>query len=153
MRAKTERKRIVESLRRVSLFADCDDRELLQIDRLFTGLELKLGKTLATRGTAKLQFVIVCDGYGRVTSPGEDIGRVGPGSYVGEHTFQGSGWDATITALTPMSVLVLNASEFASLLRVAPSVKARMERESATRPIAEPAPSFPIRAGGNDIKV
>lgn len=139
----SEQKQIVESLRRVSLFADCSANELLAIDGLLSELRLTPGRTLMSRGAASLQFMIVIDGYAKVSSKGTDIGRVGPGSYIGERTFHGESWNATITSITPMSVYVLNAGEFAQLLREAPSVKARIENQ----PTVEPAPAPAVRLG------
>lgn len=134
-----ERKQIVSSLRRVSLFADCSDRELLAIDGLLSEIRIMPGRTLGGRGAASLQFMIVVDGYARVSENGTDIGRLGPGSFVGERTFQGETWNASINAITPMMVYVLNAGEFASLLRAAPSVKSRIEDQSIAQPVATPA--------------
>lgn len=134
MRAKAERKRNAAALRKVSLFTDCSDRELIRIDRLLTELNVSPGRTLMGRGTAALQFMIVSDGYGRVSADGADIGRVGPGSYVGEHTFRGQAWNATITALTPMTVYVLNAGELATLLEDVPSLKERIAGAAAPQP-------------------
>lgn len=130
MRAKTERRRNAEPLRRVSLFADCSDRELMRIDGLLTEMTVAAGRMLMGRGTASLQFMFVSDGYGRVSADGEDIGRVGPGSYVGEHTFRGQLWNATITALTPMTVYVLHAGELATLMEDIPSIRKRIARQA-----------------------
>jgi len=140
MRGRTERKQIAASLRKVSLFADCTDRELLQIDRLMTELTVGPGRTLMGRGTAALQFVIVREGYGRVSANGQDIGRLGPGSHIGEHTFRGQPWNATITALTPMSFFVLNAGELAGLLSDIPALRARIA-EGARAPMTVPSPA------------
>jgi len=143
MRRRTERKQIAAGLRKVPLFADCTDRELFQIDRLMTELAAAPGRTLMGRGTAALQFIIVREGYGRVSANGQDIGRVGPGSYIGEHTFRGQPWNATITALTPMTVFVLNASELAAVLRDIPALRERIvagepARQPEPRPVARP---------------
>lgn len=139
MRGRTERKQIAASLRKVSLFADCTDRELLLIDRLMTELNVAPGRTLMGRGTAALQFVIVRGGYGRVSADGQEIGHVGPGSYIGEHTFRGQPWKATITAVTPMSVFVLNAGELAGLLSDFPALRDRIETgEPAPQPVPNP---------------
>ena len=132
MKGRTERKQMAASLRKVSLFADCTDRELLQIDRLMTELNVASGRKLIGRGTAALEFVIVREGYGRVSTDGQDIGRVGRGSYIGEHTFRGQPWNATVTALTPMTVFVLNAGEFARLLSDVPKLRGRIAGDAPT---------------------
>lgn len=142
MRARTERRRNAAALRKVSLFADCSDRELTRIDRLMTELSVAPGRKLMGRGTAALQFMFVAEGYGRIGADGGDIGRVGPDSYVGEHTFSGQAWNATITALTPMTVYVLNAGELATLLEDVPSLRKRLagaaSPEPEPHPIAQP---------------
>lgn len=136
MRGNAERRRTAEGLRKVSLFADCSERDLMRIDRLLTEITVSAGRMLMGRGTASLQFMFVIDGYGRVCADGEDIGRVGPGSYVGEHTFRGQPWNATITALTPMTVYVLHAGELATLMEDIPSIRKRIARQA--EPETEP---------------
>lgn len=133
-----ERRAVAGSLRRIPLFAECTDQELLRIDSLLAGLEVAPGRVLMGRGSGALQFMIVIDGYGRVSSDGCEIGTVGPGSHVGERILHGATWNATITAITPMSVLVLNAGEVAALVREFPSVRARMEQGVASRTVVEP---------------
>lgn len=138
-RKSNNRRQIVESLRTIALFADCSDAELVRIDGLLSEIRVAPGRKLMGHGAAALQFMIVRDGYGSVSAGDQDIGRVGPGSHVGERTFQGEAWNATITAMTPMDVLVLNAAEFATLLAEVPSVKAKLEPESVA-PKSTPAP-------------
>jgi len=124
--SKRNRRLIAQYLRRVSLFAECSDDELLRIDSLMTELHVPPGRRLMGRGTAAVQFIIVRDGYGSVRNGLEEIGRLGPGSFIGERTFKGEAWNATVTAVTPMDILVLNAGEFASLLAEAPTVRRRV---------------------------
>jgi len=124
--SKRNRRLITESLRRVSLFAECSDEELLRIDSLMTEVHVAPGRRLMGRGTRALQFIIVQDGYGSVRNGLEEIGRVGPGSFIGERTFKGEEWSATVTAVTPMNLLVLNAGELASLLGEAPTIRRRV---------------------------
>jgi len=107
----TGRREIIRSLRSVSLFADCTDGELLRIDALLTELNVSAGRTLMGAGSAALQFMVVCDGYGEVSSDGREIGRVGPGSHIGARCLYGEIGRAKVVALTPMTVLTMNVGE------------------------------------------
>lgn len=129
-----DRARAVETLRKVALFDGCTDDELARIDRLFTEVRVAPDRVVMSRGSSALQFVVVREGYARVTSEGEDIGRVGPGSHIGERALVGATWRARIVALTEMRVLVMNAGELASMLHEVPSLRERIEHARSERP-------------------
>ena len=140
-------KEIIRSLRGVSLFADCTDKELLRIDGLLTELSISAGRTLMGGGSATLQFIVVCDGYGQVSSDGREIGRVGPGSHIGAQSLYGDSGRAKVVALTPMTVLIMNVGELATMLADVPSVAAKLEESTA--PKLAPTRPFqiePVRA-------
>ena len=148
MRGRTKgRREIIRSLRSVTLFADCTDKELLRIDGLLTELKVSAGRTLMGAGSATLQFMVVSDGYGRVSSDGREIGRVGPGSHIGARSFYGDTGQARVVALTPMTVLIMNVGELTSMLSDVPSVATKLQESAA--PKLTPTRPFqiePVRA-------
>jgi CRP-like cAMP-binding protein len=135
------RREIIRSLRSVTLFAECTDKELLRIDELLTEVNVSAGKTLIGAGSAALQFMVVCDGYGQVSSDGQGIGRVGPGSHIGARSLYGQTGRANVVALTPMTVLIMNVGELATMLSDVPSVAAKLEEAETP----QPAPTRPLK--------
>jgi voltage-gated potassium channel len=63
-----------------------------------------------------------------------EIRQFGPGSYFGELALLAGGpRSATITAETPMELLVLDRSDFTTLVRVEPYVSVKIMASLATR--------------------
>jgi voltage-gated potassium channel len=62
------------------------------------------------------------------------VAEVGRGDFLGEMgLLSGSPRTATVTATTPLTVLVSSAGEFRTMLRVAPSVAHKVHRASLLR--------------------
>ena len=103
---------------------------------------------LATEGTPGEDFVIVVEGTASATSRGEEVGQIGPGSFFGELALlDGGPRTATVRALTPMLVLVLDRSAFDELVdRAIPSVARRMLATLAGRVRAEQVRSERLHA-------
>ena len=114
-------------------------KELAALARLATPVVVEQGRVLAKEGTAGQEFVVVVDGVASATVNGEEIGQVGPGSFFGDLALLDAGpRTATVRADTPMLVLVLDRSEFNSLVdRAIPSVGRRMLVTLAERLRAE----------------
>jgi CRP-like cAMP-binding protein len=99
--------------------------------------------------------MIVIDGRARVTHRGRVIAEIGPGELIGEMALlNGSRRSATVVALTPMRLMVLNPGEFQEMLRVAPSVRAKVgavafERGAQPRRTARDGRGSPV-LGSND---
>ena len=121
-------------LRNVNLFADCTDDDLAKIDSLLTQISVRPGEVLTKEGSSGFSFMIITDGFALVTRHGEEIGRLRPGSFVGEMALiEQAIRSATVTAITPMTVYVLNFGEFRDLMRWVPSVAAKVEAAAAAR--------------------
>ena len=118
----------VKLLRGVWLFERCTKKELAAIARMATPVTVEPGRVLAKEGNPGHEFVVVVEGTASATSRGEEVGQVGPGSFFGELALlDGGPRTATVRALTPMLVLVLDRSEFNELVdRAIPSVGRRM---------------------------
>ena len=115
----------------------------------------RTGRVLAKEGTPGQEFVVVVEGTASATSRGEEVGQIGPGSFFGELALlDGGPRTATVRALTPMLVLVLDRSEFNHLVdRAIPSVGRKMlvtiaERLRSERLRAERLRTTDTRADG-----
>jgi CRP-like cAMP-binding protein len=140
----------VELLKGVWLFERCTRKELAALARLATPVVVEQGRVLAKEGTPGKEFVVVVDGVASATVDGEEIGQVGPGSFFGDLALLDAGpRTATVRADTPMLVLVLDRSEFNSLLdRAIPSVGRRMLVTLAERLRAERLRAEGLRKAG-----
>ena len=107
----------VEALRSVKLFRDCDDRVLGDIAGLICESHFAVGEVLCREGQIGRQAFVILDGEAAVEISGTLVGTLGPGELVGEMALIDRGpRAATVTALSPMSVLPLSVLEFGTLL-------------------------------------
>jgi len=122
----------------LELFADCSKAELRQIQSLTTYLHLERDRVLMREGSAPKEFIIIGSGSARISrQTGEGTTRladVGRGGFIGEmELLSKAPRAATATASTDLTVLVSSASEFQSMLDVAPSVAHKVRRASQVR--------------------
>jgi CRP-like cAMP-binding protein len=122
----------------LELFADCTKAELRQIRSLTTYLQVPKDQVLMREGSPAHEFIIIDSGtarVSRVTDDGvADVAEVGSGEFLGEMALlNGSLRTATATAETDLGVLVSSASEFRSILRLAPSVADKIVKTSMDR--------------------
>ena len=121
-------------LRDITLFNDCSDDELRGIDALVTELVVMPGRELARQGAHAREFLVIGSGEALVTRDGEEIGRLGAGSFVGEMALlDGGRRSATVTAATLMTIYVLHTTDFWALLQLAPRVAAKIQAAAAAR--------------------
>jgi CRP-like cAMP-binding protein len=116
-----------EHLSRVPIFAGLRDKELQAVRRLMTRIDIEPGFVLARQGAYGNEFFIVLSGNAQVDRDGEVVAEVGPGDFQGELSLLDGGPRlATVTATTPMTILVANHAEFNSLLETTPMVARQM---------------------------
>jgi len=107
----------VEALRSVELFRNCSDRVLNDIAGLVSESHFAAGEMLCQEGRIGRQAFVILDGEAAVDISGTRVGTLGPGKVVGEMALIDHGpRSATVTALSPMTVLTLSVLEFRSLL-------------------------------------
>jgi CRP/FNR family cyclic AMP-dependent transcriptional regulator len=120
-------------LRSVPLFAGCSDRELIAVDRVVDEVSVTEGDILVREGRIGHESFFIVDGEAAVTLRGEFLAQLGPGDFFGEmavldHDVR----SATVTALTPMRLLVVHARYLAHVLEQG-SVATAMLRSLTTR--------------------
>ncbi|MGQ0434366.1 MAG: Crp/Fnr family transcriptional regulator [Microthrixaceae bacterium] len=107
---------ITEHLRDIPLFAGCTNRELQEIAGLTTEVTLPTGKVLCHQGEAGREAFLILDGEACVETDGTELARLGRGAVCGELALLDGGTrSATVTAVTPMRVLVMSVADFADL--------------------------------------
>lgn len=122
----------LELLGSVALFNGLPDKVLARIDSMTVETSLSPGHELTRQGEPSDQAFVIIEGAAEVRVDGEVVGEALPGELVGElgildHAVR----SATVTATTPMRVLVMNPGEIHSLLtqsETAPRVQADADR-------------------------
>ena len=119
-------------LRRMPVFAGYGERELASVDAVVNERYVAPGDDLTTEGDVAGEVFVIVSGVADVRRGGSVRARVGAGEVVGEMAvLESADRSATITALTPLHVLVLDSDRFDNLLRdetVARRVAATLSR-------------------------
>ncbi|MEX2556443.1 MAG: cyclic nucleotide-binding domain-containing protein [Actinomycetota bacterium] len=132
MRSKKQRKN--EALSNVMLFSGCDGKEISKIASLATEIAVPEGKVLAREGEAGREFYVILDGKADVEIGGNQVATLGPGDFFGEMALLDQGPRvATVKAVTPMEVAVLDPREFVSLIEEHPAVARKVLKVMAGR--------------------
>jgi CRP-like cAMP-binding protein len=126
--ARVTRDQKIERLRAVSLFSKCTMKELETLARATTPVHVSAGHVLAREGQRGGEFAVIVDGIATVTRDGHLLGRLDAGSFFGEMALLDGGERvATVTADTPMTLLVMSPNEFDALISgEIPSVARKM---------------------------
>ena len=124
----------VALLANVALFAGCTKKELAKVASLVDEVDLAAGSVIARQGQLGQEFFVIAEGRVSVAMPDGSAATLGPGSFFGEMALlDGGPRVATVTAATPVVLLVVDRRSFASLLRETPSVTEKMLTELARR--------------------
>jgi CRP-like cAMP-binding protein len=107
----------------VPLFSQCSNKELAEISRLTTPVNVAAGKVVAHQGTRRRELIVIVEGSATVSIDGHEVATLGPGDFVGEISLlDGGPRSATVTADTDLVAEVAGAREFHTLLREAPGL-------------------------------
>ena len=129
----------LELLRRVPLFAGCSKRELSEISTLADELSLPPGTKLIGEGKLGHEFFVLVDGDVDVRRKGRKVASMSGGSFFGEMALLSSRpRNATVTATSPVRVLVVHEQAFRRLLRDSPGIQLKVLQALADR-VAEQA--------------
>lgn len=124
----------LELLRQVPLFAGCSKKELGEISTLADELNLPAGTKLIEEGRQGHEFFLLVDGIVDVQAKRHEPKTLGPGSFFGEMALVSNRpRNATVTAMTPVSVLVVHESGFRRLLRDSPPIQLKVLQTLADR--------------------
>ncbi len=124
----------VKLIKSVPLFARCSKKELAEIASLTDEVDLPAGRVLTEEGSAGHEFFVILEGEAEVRSKGTTIRSLGAGDFLGEialitHVPR----TATVTATTPLRVLVISARDFRALLSHTPAVQIKVLEALAER--------------------
>jgi CRP/FNR family transcriptional regulator len=106
-----------DTLRKVPLFADLDNRELEQIASSMRERRFQPGDVVTQEGSGGVGFFVVEEGEAEVDVGGEARGSIGPGDYFGEIALiNESPRTATLTAKTEMLCYGMTPWDFRPLV-------------------------------------
>lgn len=124
----------VELIKAVPLFSRCSKKELQEVAALADEIDLPEGRVLTREGDTGHEFFVILEGTAEVRHGGRKVRTLGPGDFLGEIALLTQlPRTATVTAATPLDVLVITAREFRSLLAHAPKVQTKVLEALAER--------------------
>ncbi|MEZ5382640.1 MAG: cyclic nucleotide-binding domain-containing protein [Microthrixaceae bacterium] len=124
----------LERLGSLPMFGGCSPKELRDVARIVDELQVPEGRVLISQGDAGQEAFVIEEGTAEVSRDGEVIATLGPGAYVGELSLIDAGpRSATVTATSPMRVLVIGTREFSTLLDEVPGLARRVLVSTARR--------------------
>ena len=107
-----------KTLKVVPLFAQCDDKQLDFIATQVDEVDFVAGRDLCREGSGGGEFFVILSGNAEVRRQGRHLRELGPGDFFGEIALlDGGPRTATVTALSPMTCLVLSRGQFHNVIR------------------------------------
>ena len=117
----------VELLQGVPLFANCSKAEIQRLASTADELDLAEGATLIREGERGREFLVIVDGTVRVTKHGKKVRDLRAGDFIGEIALVSDvPRTATVTAVTPVRLLVVTDRAFRGLIEESPSIATKV---------------------------
>lgn len=128
-------------LRKIHLFHDLKDEQLLKVAEKFTEVSFDAGALIIEQGKAADSFYIIFSGKVRVFRRREgreqELATLVKGDYVGEmELFSHHGRSANVVALEPSLLLQVSRKDFEGLIKQFPSLKPNLEVSIESRKLA-----------------
>jgi CRP/FNR family cyclic AMP-dependent transcriptional regulator len=123
-----------EQLAEVPLFESLSSDELKAVATLSDLRHEDAGATLVGEGAPGYSLFVLREGSADVTSGGDTVTTLGPGDFFGEIALLGEGVrTATVTASSPVSLIVMFGSDFRVFERDFPEASTAMKQAMADR--------------------
>jgi CRP/FNR family cyclic AMP-dependent transcriptional regulator len=117
----------LEVLSKVPLFSGLSKRQLGFVARGAQEVEVAAGDVVLRQGGLGLELIAILEGSARVERDGKQIARLGRGHFFGEMSLiDRRTRSATVTAETPMKLLVVQSRYFSSLLDAVPGLQKKI---------------------------
>ena len=124
----------IELLRRVPLFASCDEPELAEIGKIAELIQTRERTVVTHEGRQEGHFFVVVSGSVRINRDGRTINMLGPGDFLGEIALlDGGPRTATATTEEPTTLLAIRNAAFHELLDRSPSVRTAILEAAGAR--------------------
>jgi CRP/FNR family cyclic AMP-dependent transcriptional regulator len=127
-------------LKDVPFFSSLSKRDLTTVAQQMEEIDIPEGKQLVREGDFGHEFFLIVDGTAEVVRGGARIAERGPGEFFGEMALlDEERRTATVTAKSPMRVLVMTRQNFRALDGTAPEIHATVAEAIEARRAASPA--------------
>jgi CRP/FNR family transcriptional regulator, cyclic AMP receptor protein len=127
-------------LKDVPFFSSLSKRDLTTVAQQMEEIDIPEGKELVREGDFGHEFFLIVDGTAEVVRGGARIAERGPGEFFGEMALlDEERRTATVTAKSPMRVLVMTRQSFRALDGTAPEIHATVAEAIEARRAASPA--------------
>jgi CRP-like cAMP-binding protein len=121
-------------LKDVPFFHDMSKKELGLLAQQTDEIDVPAGKALAREGEFGEEFFVIDSGTAEVTRNGEHVADLQAGDFFGELALVDTDRrTATVTATSPMSLIVMTRASFRALDRAVPEVHATVMRAIEAR--------------------
>ena len=113
----------IELLKSAPLFAGCSKSELRALAGSADELDLREGTVLTREGRAGREFFVLVSGTAKVTKHGRKVAELRAGDWFGEIALlTDTPRTATVTATSPVDVLVITDRSFRRTVETMPSI-------------------------------
>ena len=113
----------IDLLKKVPLFAGCSKAELREVALSTDEIDLRDGHVLTREGRSGREFFILVEGTASVTQEGKEIAELKQGDWFGEIALlTHRPRTATVTATSPVRVLVLTDRAFRRVVETMPRI-------------------------------
>ena len=127
-------------LRNLPLFEGLGKKERELLATRADEIDVPEGKVLVEQGRTGYEFFVICGGTASVERDGESVADVGPGDFFGEvGIVTHAPRNATVTARSPMTLLVITTQAFRGIELDTPSVARQVEQAVEERRPEAPA--------------
>jgi CRP-like cAMP-binding protein len=121
-------------LKDIPFFSSISKKELGIVAQQTDEVDVPAGKVLAREGDLGDEFFVIDSGTAEVTRGGERVAELGPGEFFGEMALlDADRRNATVTATSPMSLIVMTRASFRTLNRSQPAVHETVAKAIAVR--------------------
>ena len=121
-------------LRGVPFFSSVSEPDLVAVAALTNELSVTAGSVLANEGDLGDEFFVIESGTAEVSQRGAAVATLGAGDFFGEGALlREERRTATVTATSPMVLIVMPGSSFRSLDRSTAEIRERVSQALAER--------------------
>lgn len=117
----------IDLLKRVPLFSGCTKKELQALATIADEIDLRDKATLTREGQPGREFFVLIEGTVDVIQGSEKVAELGDGDWFGEIALLAKvPRTATVTATSPVRVLVITDRAFRQVVETTPSIAVKM---------------------------
>jgi CRP/FNR family transcriptional regulator, cyclic AMP receptor protein len=121
-------------VKKIPLFALLSEKDQKHVAQLADEIEVPAGTHLVDEGKFAHEFFVILEGDADVIHDGKTVATLGPGDFFGEIALLAAERrNATVTAKTPMKLVVIFGPNFRSLAGDLPEVASRIDEAIKAR--------------------